>query len=64
MLTHRDRRKTLQSIKSGPPVRVGRKKSLDVVAGLARGTTPRFTPLLASDLFRPITVGQSYVISL
>jgi hypothetical protein len=64
MLTHRDRRAPRQSVKSGPPVRVGRKRSLDVVSGLARGTTPRITLLLDSDLFRPITEGQSYVISL
>jgi hypothetical protein len=55
MLMHRDRRSTQQSVKSGPPaLRVARRKSLDIVAALARGTTPRFTLLLASDLLRAI----------
>ena len=59
MLTHRDRRATQQSVKSGPPLRGRSEKPAGGVAQLARGTTPRFVTLLASGLLRTIMTPQS-----
>ncbi len=50
MLQHRDRRSTQQSVKSSPPLRGRPEKAACGVAALARGTTPRFAPLLACGL--------------
>jgi hypothetical protein len=47
-----------------PALRVALSRPVDVVASLARATSPRFTPLLATERLRAITVGQSNVISL
>jgi hypothetical protein len=60
MLSHRDPISPLARDaavdQKGPALRVAQRKSLDIVAGFARGTTPRFSPLLASDLLWAITV--------
>ena len=59
MLSHRDRRATLQSVKSGPPLRGRSETSAGGVAALARGTTPCFAPLLARERLRTIMMPQS-----
>jgi hypothetical protein len=54
MLSHRDRQATQQSVKIGPPLQGLQEKPARCVASLARGTTPRFAPLLASGLLLKI----------
>ena len=62
MLKHSDRRATRRWAKSGPPLRGCPERPRGSVAKLARATSPRCAPRLATDPLRAITVEQPHVI--
>jgi hypothetical protein len=62
MLSHSDRRATLRWAKSDPPQGGCPERPRGSVATLARATSPRRAPRLATKPLRAITVAQPNVI--
>ncbi len=62
MPEHSDRRVTKRWAKSGPPRSGCPERPRGSVATLARATSPRCAPRLATEPLRAITVAQPYVI--
>jgi hypothetical protein len=60
MSIHSDRRVTQQWAKKGPPLRGYPEQPRGSVTTLARTTSPRCAPFLATEPLRVITAHQSY----